>query len=434
MIDNHTLLFGYYARERLVMTLRHALSSILQVAALVFLLTGTATATFSIVAVDTTNGAVGGAGASCISGSVIINSLHESIGAIHTQAFYLEGNQDNADSLMELGLTPDSIISWLANNDVQGLPGLRQYGVVTLAGPGASAGYTGVDNTDYAGHVTGPGYSIQGNILLGPEIIDTMETMFLLTDGPLEEKLMAALEAADIPGADTRCLDCDKPAISAFIRVRLPGDGTFIYLSEYVQNTTCEVNPIPILRQKYDAWKAEHIADADSCELTVDRTELLANGSSTSTFTMTMRNSAGEPVEKGISFEFSGSGLGTFGPVSHIGGGVYSADLTAPSTPGSETITVTAICVGEPIELTYKPNMTYVACGDVNASSGTDIDDIVYLIQYVFAGGPDPIPTEAGDVNCSGGVDIDDIVYLISHVFQGGNMPCDPDGDMIPDC
>ncbi len=416
------------------MTQRHALSLISLVALLVLSLAPAATATFSIVAVDTTTGAVGGAGASCISGSVIINSLHESVGAIHTQAYYLAGNQDNADSLMELGLTPDSIISWLANNDVQGLPGLRQYGVATLAGPGASAGYTGVDNTDYAGHVSGFGYSIQGNILLGPEIIDTIETMFLLTDGPLEEKLMAALEAADIPGADTRCLDCNKPAISAFIRVRLPGDGLFIYLSEYVQNTTCDVNPIPILRQKYDAWKAEHIADADSCELTVDRTDLLANGSSTATFVMTIRNSAGEPIDKGLSFEFDGGGLGAVGPVSHLGDGVYSAELTAPSTPGSETITVTAVCVGESIEVHYQPMMTYVACGDVNASSGTDIDDIVYLISYVFQSGPEPIPLESGDSDCSGGVDIDDIVYLISYVFQGGIDPCDPDGDTIPDC
>ncbi len=63
-------------------------------------------------------------------------------------------------------------------------------------------------------------------------------------------------------------------------------------------------------------------------------------------------------------------------------------------------------------------------CGDVDGSGGVDIDDIVYLISYVFQGGEQPYPVESGDVDCSGGVDIDDIVYLIAYVFQGGSEPC----------
>lgn len=72
-------------------------------------------------------------------------------------------------------------------------------------------------------------------------------------------------------------------------------------------------------------------------------------------------------------------------------------------------------------------------CGDCNASGGIDIDDIVYLINYVFQGGPAPAPG-SDDVNCSGSTDIDDVVYLINHVFQGGNAPCDPDGDGEKEC
>ena len=72
--------------------------------------------------------------------------------------------------------------------------------------------------------------------------------------------------------------------------------------------------------------------------------------------------------------------------------------------------------------------------GDVDGSGGVDIDDIVYLIAYVFQGGPEPQPLQSGDVNCSGGTDIDDIVYLIAYVFQGGYAPCDPDGNGTPDC
>jgi hypothetical protein len=69
-------------------------------------------------------------------------------------------------------------------------------------------------------------------------------------------------------------------------------------------------------------------------------------------------------------------------------------------------------------------------CGDANGSGGdppVDIDDVVYLINYIFAGGPMPIPIESADVDCSGGdvpVDIDDVVYLINYIFAGGQAPC----------
>lgn len=73
-------------------------------------------------------------------------------------------------------------------------------------------------------------------------------------------------------------------------------------------------------------------------------------------------------------------------------------------------------------------------CGDADASGSVDIDDVVYLIEYIFRGGPPPIPYEAGDADCSGAVDIDDVVYLIDYIFGGGPAPCDPNGDGIPDC
>jgi hypothetical protein len=64
------------------------------------------------------------------------------------------------------------------------------------------------------------------------------------------------------------------------------------------------------------------------------------------------------------------------------------------------------------------------SCGDVDHSGSVDIDDAVYLITYVFSGGPEPVPIESGDVDCSGGVDIDDVVYLISYIFASGPEPC----------
>ena len=76
---------------------------------------------------------------------------------------------------------------------------------------------------------------------------------------------------------------------------------------------------------------------------------------------------------------------------------------------------------------------TYLT-GDVNGSGAVDIDDVVYLINYIFAGGPGPEPLDSGDANCSGGVDIDDVVYLIAYIFSGGPPPGDLDNDGLPDC
>lgn len=77
--------------------------------------------------------------------------------------------------------------------------------------------------------------------------------------------------------------------------------------------------------------------------------------------------------------------------------------------------------------------LAYV-CGDADASGSVDIDDVVYLIAYIFSGGPAPSPLASGDADCSGGMDIDDVVYIIAYIFSGGNSPCDPDGNGTPNC
>jgi hypothetical protein len=62
---------------------------------------------------------------------------------------------------------------------------------------------------------------------------------------------------------------------------------------------------------------------------------------------------------------------------------------------------------------------------DANNDGAVDIADAVYLIGYIFSGGPAPIPNAigSGDADCSGAVDISDAVYLISYIFGGGAAP-----------
>jgi hypothetical protein len=66
-------------------------------------------------------------------------------------------------------------------------------------------------------------------------------------------------------------------------------------------------------------------------------------------------------------------------------------------------------------------------CGDVDKSGAVDIDDIVFLVEYIFAYGPPPDPLVSGDVHrteCPNVVvDIDDVTHLVAYVFGVGDPP-----------
>jgi len=209
--------------------------------------------TFSIVAIDPVTGEVGSAGASCVAGSIILSDVHPGRGVIHTQASYLAANQNYARNLMNLGLSPQQIVDSVVARDSQGNPSIRQYGVVDLISGGRTAAYTGVNCLNYKNHILGPTYSIQGNILLGQQILDSMQARFLRTTGTLSDKLMAALQGAKVIGADTRCAGRNTSSISAFLRVGRTQDtlGT-LFLSLNVNNTPVNKDPIDSLQVLYN--------------------------------------------------------------------------------------------------------------------------------------------------------------------------------------
>jgi hypothetical protein len=75
--------------------------------------------------------------------------------------------------------------------------------------------------------------------------------------------------------------------------------------------------------------------------------------------------------------------------------------------------------------------------GDVNASGAVDVSDGIYLLNYLFNGGPEPIPmgcepdtlvyfgehVHNGNVNGRGGINISDPIYLLQWLFNGGPAP-----------
>ena len=223
--------------------------------------------TFSIVAADSSTREVVSAGASCVDlfsagipDASFLGDLLPDTGAINTQAYYLVANQNNARARMREGLSPAQIINWLVFNDVQGNSTRRQYGITGFNGSEvSSAGFTGANCDNYKNHATGSidgiYYSIQGNILLGQMVIDSMESRFRKQEGDIACRLMAALQGAKMVGADTRCSSDGTSSLFAFVKVAQPtdtyGDPSFILTVKTHDNS--HIEPIDSLQVIFDA-------------------------------------------------------------------------------------------------------------------------------------------------------------------------------------
>jgi uncharacterized Ntn-hydrolase superfamily protein len=242
--------------------------------------------TFSIVAVDPETGEVGAAGASCIDtddcggcgGVIIISGLIPGRGGMNSQAYAClpNVNLQNGIEQLNIGSSPEEAMNWVVNNDACISGGItsnnsayRQYGFADLDENNVprTAAFTGTSTDDYAGHITGENYAIQGNILLGEEILTEMEQGFLNTEGSLADKLMAALQGANVPGADTRCLPAGISSKSAFIRVAKPDDELGdLFLEINVPIVPEGVEPIDTLQTLFDEWKAIQISSNENID------------------------------------------------------------------------------------------------------------------------------------------------------------------------
>lgn len=231
--------------------------------------------TFSIVAIDEATGAIGSAGATCLNTldcgvctAQIISDIVPGVGAINAQASVCIPNINLENGMVQLlgGLNATDLLQWLLVNDActAGNVTSRQYGIVTIddAGTIDAAGFTGASCFEEAVHILGPNYAIQGNILIEENVLDSMEAGFLKPGLSFEEKMMAALQGANRPGADSRCLSEGISAKSAYIRIAYPDDapGQFgVDLLIPVLPTGEE--PIDALQELFDANVASGISD-----------------------------------------------------------------------------------------------------------------------------------------------------------------------------
>ncbi len=63
--------------------------------------------------------------------------------------------------------------------------------------------------------------------------------------------------------------------------------------------------------------------------------------------------------------------------------------------------------------------------GDVDGAPPINIQDLTYLVAFLFTNGPEPIPFLAGDANCDDAVNVTDLTYLVAYFFNSGPPPCD---------
>jgi len=157
--------------------------------------------TFSIVAFDPKNGDLGVAVQSkFLAAGAVVPWAKAKVGAIATQSWANTSYGPKGLELLSLGLSAPEVVEILIAED-EGRD-LRQVGIVDAQG--RAAAYTGKGCFEWAGHVIGPGYACQGNILAGPRVVEAMAEAFERNEGELAHRLVAALEAGQAAGGDRR--------------------------------------------------------------------------------------------------------------------------------------------------------------------------------------------------------------------------------------
>ena len=251
-------------------------------------------ATWSVVAVDRATGRVVIASATCVNGdddflkgvqAVVVPG--KGVAACQAAVDNTHQNQMLVFQELQKGTDPKEIIALLSRDPAFQS---RQFGIVDLQGRGA--GHSGLTNgyvsQDIQGQVPGTEifYSIQGNILRPGFVVPNAVQAFLHASGAITDRVMAAMEAADGSGGDSRCtcppwptdgskpkIPCDnKTAHVAYILMAEKGDtngdshnnghyAMYINVSQPAPDHAKgiregeDLNPVKTLRMRYDAWR-----------------------------------------------------------------------------------------------------------------------------------------------------------------------------------
>jgi len=187
--------------------------------------------TFSLCAIDP---ATGQSGASVTTRVPFVGRavphVRAGVGAVCTQASTVVEYGPRGLDLLAKGVEPQAVLTELLAKDEA--RETRQVGVIDLKG--RAAAHTGKQNGNWAGSRQGRNYTVQANIMVGPEVVEAVAMHFESTEGtgaPLAERMILAMEAGQAKGGDRRWGSLQ----SAAIKIADPNDpgrgGDFISLA-----------------------------------------------------------------------------------------------------------------------------------------------------------------------------------------------------------
>ncbi len=187
--------------------------------------------TFSLCAIDPATGQSGAAVTTRVPFvGRAVPWVRAGVGAVCTQASTVVEYGPRGLDLMAKGVEPQAVLSQLLADD--SARESRQVGVIDMKG--RAAAHTGKQNGNWAGSRQGKNYTVQANIMVGPEVVDAVAASFESTEGtsmPLAERMILALEAGQSKGGDRRWGNLQ----SAAIKIADPNDpgrgGDFIALA-----------------------------------------------------------------------------------------------------------------------------------------------------------------------------------------------------------
>src|SRR3954464_3235676 len=169
--------------------------------------------TFSLCAIDP---ATGQSGASVTTRVPFVGRavphVRAGVGAVCTQASTMGEYGPRGLDLIAKGVEPKDVLAQLLADDAQRES--RQVGVIDMKG--RAAAHTGKGNGDWAGSRQGLNYTVQANIMVGPEVVEAVAKTFESTEGtgmPLAERMILAMEAGYAKGGDRRWGNLQSAAI-----------------------------------------------------------------------------------------------------------------------------------------------------------------------------------------------------------------------------
>ncbi|MGE0814779.1 MAG: DUF1028 domain-containing protein [Vicinamibacterales bacterium] len=210
-------------------------------------------ATFSILGYDPATGEIGGAVQSRVFsvGNGVLRA-EAGVGAAATQAIVDVSYGPQAIELLRKKMAPADIVKaiWARDPDPQPERWTKQGRQFAVIDPqGRTAAFTGPKATPWAGHRAGKYCTAQGNILAGAGVVDGMVQAFESTAGHLSVRLMAALEAGQAAGGDTRGMQ------SAAMLIVGKGQGVWLNNDVVLRLQVDDSGePIKDLRRLVDSW------------------------------------------------------------------------------------------------------------------------------------------------------------------------------------